>query len=209
MAGHRRLLVLFIALAGLVLGTAPARAVDPGAAGALVTHAVDDAITTFSGRKMSREERAKAARDLMGRYSDLRLISATILGRYWTSASADQQAKFPPLLVEYALSAWAPMGDLGAGDSKIRVSGTEPAGDRLTVHALAGAPGEQPTPLDFTVAGEGGKLVITDVVVDHVSFITTMRDDFTSFLRSNGGRLDALMAAMQKKIDANAVATAK
>jgi len=201
-----RLLILAAVLSGFAY-TAPARALDATAASAFVTRALDDAIRTFSGKTMSPADKARAAQELIGRYADLRGLSAAILGRYWTGATADQQAKFLPLLVQYALSAWAPMGDIGGGDDKMRITRTEPAGQRLIVHALIGAPGEQPTPLDWTVAtGADGRLILTDVAVDNVSFIRTMHDDFSSFLASNGGRLDALMAAMQKKVDANAPA---
>ena len=195
-----------VLVAGFALGAPRARAaIDGNAAAAFVNQAVEEALKTFNGKPMAHAEKTQKAEALIGRYSDLRVLSAAILGRYWTSATPAQQQKFPTLLVDYALSAWAPMGDLGAGDNKIQVVRAEPAGTNMTVHAVAGSPGEQPTPLDFTVStGQAGRLIITDVVVDHVSFITTMRDDFTSFLRSNGGSVDALMSAMQKKIDANA-----
>ena len=195
---------------GCAVSAAPARAIDANAAGAFVTRAMDDAIRTFSGKAMSPAEKARAAQELIGRYADLRGLSAAILGRYWTAATPDQQAKFPPLLVQYALSAWAPMGGLGGSDDKMRITSTQPAGQSLVVHSVIGAPGEQPTPLDWTVStAADGRLILTDVVVDNVSFIRTMRDDFSSFLASNGGRLDALMTAMQKKIVANAPAAAK
>jgi phospholipid transport system substrate-binding protein len=203
------LLVAVLAL-GCVVSAVPARALDANAANAFVTRALDDAVRTFSGKTMSPDDKARAAQELIGRYADLRGLSAAILGRYWTGATPDQQAKFPPLLVQYALSAWAPMGDIGGGDNKMRITSTQPAGQSLVVHALIGSPGEQPTPLDWTVStAADGRLILTDVVVDNVGFIRTMHDDFSSFLASNGGRLDTLMAAMQKKIDANAAPAAK
>ena len=196
-----RLLILAAVLSGFAY-TAPARALDATAASAFVTRALDDAIRTFSGKTMSPADKARAAQELIGRYADLKGLSAAILARYWTSATADQQEKFLPLLVEYALSAWAPMGELGGSD-KMRITGTEPNGPSVVVHSLIGSPGDAPTPLDWTVStAADGRLIITNVAVDHVSFVRTMHDDFASYLANNGGQLATLMAAMQKKIDA-------
>ncbi len=206
-----RVLVRAIVLAAalFVFGyAAPARALDQGAAVALVNHAVDDAFKTFAGRGLSQDEARRAADDLIRRYTDLRVLSAAILGRYWTAAASADQEKFMPLLVNYAIAGWASQITTLDPKDKITVAGAEPAGETVRVHAVSASPGEDPTPVDFIVSAIDGRLIISDALVDNVSFIRTMHDDFTAFLGSNGGRLEALMAAMQKKIDANSVAGA-
>jgi len=186
----------------------PAPAVDPNRAVEVVNHAVGDAFKTFAGKPLSRDEAHRRADDLIRRYTDLRVISAEILGRYWTAASPQDQDKFMPLLVNYAIAGWASEVTTLDTNQKISVTGASAAGEKVLVRAISTEPGEAPTPIVFVVSAIDGRLIISDAVIDNVSFIRTMHDDFTAFLASNGGRLEALMAAMQKKIDANAVAGA-
>lgn len=203
MLGRRAFLRIAAAAAALMLKTAPAWAVDQGAAIALVNQAVGDALKTFSGQH-TQAERRRLAEGLIKRYTDMRVISAAILGGYWAKATPVQQTKFMELLLDYALSGWASQVSDVSGTDTIKVTGTQPAGAAMIVHSLSITPGEQPTPIDWTVASAAdGRLIITDASVEHVSFITTMRDDFTSYLNNNGGRVETLMTAMQRKIDAN------
>jgi len=206
-----RVLVRLIVLAAALFGfgyAVPARALDQGAAVALVNHAVDDAFKTFAGKGLSQDQAHRAADDLIRRYTDLRVLSAAILGRYWTAAAPADQEKFMPLLVNYAIAGWASQITTLDPKDKITVTGAEPAGEIVRVHAVSTSPGEDPTPIEFVVSTVDGRLIISDALIENVSFIRTMHDDFTAFLGSNGGRLETLMAAMQKKIDANSVAGA-
>lgn len=206
MVGRRAFLCVAAVAATLMLNSAPAGAVDQNAAIALVNHAVDDALKTFAGTHTQAEKR-RLAQDLIERYTDLRVISAAILGRYWTAATPADQSKFAALLVDYALSGWASQVSDMSGSDTIKVTGTQPAGAAMIVHSVSISAGEAPTPIDWTVVpAADGHLIIGDASVDHVSFVTTMRDDFTSYLNNNGGRLETLMAAMQHKIDANVAA---
>lgn len=206
MLGRRAFLCVAAAAATVIVHAAPARAVDQEAAVALVNQAVGDALKTFVGRHTQAEKR-RLAEDLIRRYTDMRMISAGILGRYWSKATPDQQTKFMALLLDYALSGWASQVSDVSGTDTIKVTGTRQAGAAIIVYSVSITPGEQPTPIDWTVApAADGHLIITDASVDHVSFITTMRDDFTSYLNNNGGQLETLMAAMQRKIDANLAA---
>ncbi|HTO82709.1 MAG TPA: ABC transporter substrate-binding protein [Methylomirabilota bacterium] len=187
---------------------AAAPAVDPNRAVEVVNHAVDDAFKTFAGKGLSQDEAHRAADDLIRRYTDLRVLSAAILGRYWTAASPADQEKFLTLLVNYAIAGWASQIISLDPKDKITIAGAVPAGETVRVHAVSTSPGEDPTPVDFIVSAADGRLIISDALIENVSFIRTMHDDFSAFLGSNGGRLEALMAAMQKKIDANSVAGA-
>lgn len=187
---------------------APAPAVDPNRAVEVVNHAVADAFKTFAGKTLSRDEAHRLTDELIRRYTDPRVISAAILGRYWTAAAPQEQDKFAPLLVNYAIAGWASSITSLDTNQKVSATGAAVAGERVIVHAVSTQPGEAPTPVDFVVLAADGRLIISDALIGNVSFIRTMHDDFTAFLGSNGGRLEALMTAMQKKIDANAVAGA-
>ncbi|MBV8535441.1 MAG: ABC transporter substrate-binding protein [Alphaproteobacteria bacterium] len=205
-----RVVVRLICLVAILsFGVAvPSYALDQAAAVTLVNHAVDDAFKTFAGTGLSRDQARRKADELIRRYTDLRVISSEILGRYWTAAAPADQQKFMALLLDYAVAGWASQITTVDPKDKIIVTGAAPAGDTVRVHAVSTSPGEDATPLEFIVSAADGRLIISDALVENVGFIRTMHDDFTAFLGSNGGRLEALMAAMQNKIDANSVAGA-
>ncbi len=196
-----------VAVVALTLSP-PARAVEPQAAVTLVQQAVKDAMDQFAGKQFSAEESRPKLDALVDRYIDRRQIAEAILGRYWKRATPEQQTRFEKLVLDYALSGFGGgVTDLSA-EQKITVTGTAVDGERVTVHSVSTEPGEDPTPVEWVIGPVGGRTVIVDVFIEGVSPITTMRDDFTAVLRSNGGNIDGLMAAMQKKMDANKAAGA-
>lgn len=201
------MLLIAVASAGLAFGAVPlcaaqAGAPPPQAATDLVRHALHDAFATFSGDAKSHDQRRQLAVGLVRRYADLERISATILGPSWTQATDGQRQKFTTLLVDYGLSVWArPMNGVADNEQQVRFGGATPEGDDTVVHTFVG---NDHVPIDWTVASDpGGRLVIIDVTADNVSFIHTMRDDFSSYLHRHRGGLDGLMAAMQVKIENN------
>ena len=200
----RRRLLLTICLAGaFAFPLRAARALDESAAGAFVETLMKDALTSFAGQHPEPERRRIIER-LIDRYVDMRQVSRDVLGRFWDTASAGDQARFQKTLLDYLLTTW--FGDLDdlAPQQKVMVRTTRPVGgDRVLVHSIASELGEESTPVDWVIAGEAdGRLAIVDVSVDNVSPLKTLRSEFTSFLYSNSGRIDALIAALQKKIDA-------
>jgi phospholipid transport system substrate-binding protein len=201
----RRALLLIIAALCTAMATwpAPARALEPDAAVLVVNNAVKDAIGAFAGKKLAREEMRRTADQLIQRYSDRQQLSEQVLGRYWTRASVEEQAKFQGMIIDYMVAFWGGQMSDVSNDQKITVTGSERQGDRVVVHTLSTEPGEAPTPVDFVVgAARDGRAVILDLLAQGVSPVKTMRDDFTAVLRSNSGRMDLLMGAMQKKIAA-------
>lgn len=212
MRRSRHLMVIAAASAALAWGAAPASAGQPSPPQAtqLVRDALHDAFAAFSGPGKLHTDKERLAEDLVRRYADLGRISSTILGPYWAQATPDQQQKFTALLVDYGLSVWArPMTGAADSEQKVSVKDATPAGDDVVVHTFLNASGRH-VPIDWTVSGDpGGRPVITDVTADNVSFIHTMRDDFTSYLHHHhDAGLAGLMQAMQAKIDRNVASAA-
>jgi len=55
-------------------------------------------------------------------------------------------------------------------------------------------------PLDWYVADIGGEYRITDVVVGGLSMKIALRDQFASWIESNGGRFSALLAVLRQQL---------
>ncbi|HEX9461861.1 MAG TPA: ABC transporter substrate-binding protein [Alphaproteobacteria bacterium] len=201
---RRRATLLIIASvsAGLAGAPATAKALDAPAATATVNQAVQEATDAFAGKTVSREERRRMADRLVQRFADRQQMAAAVLGRYWTRTSAADQTKFQSMIIDYALAFWGDgLSDISK-DQKITVTSSEAQGSQILLHSLSTEPGSDPTPIDWLVGtAADGHAVILDLVVEGVSPIKTMRDDFAAVLRTNGGDLGLLMQAMQKKID--------
>jgi ABC-type transporter MlaC component len=190
----------FCAVAALAPSTG--RAVERQAAIDIVNAAITEGFETFVDRNLTRAQSREAVERLMRRYVDRQHWASEILGRYWGRASAEERGRFQAALSDYIVAFWgSDLNDLPK-DQKVTIVGAEPQGDRVVVRSLARVQGTPPTPVNWTVASTQGSLVIVDLTIDGVSPVKTMHDDFTSALRANGGRVDLLMQAMQKKIDA-------
>ncbi len=195
----RMLLRLVVGLGfACTLGMADARAVDQTEASNLIVQVTQDAVTTLSAKRLSREERAQAMRELIARYSNPQKLSEDILGRAWSSASPDERARFETSFVEYVVALCTGMGEMSP-ETKIVVRGAEPQGDQVLVHSVVLSTTGERTPVDWSVASRDGQLILADVSTEGVSLIRTMRSDFRAVLFANAGRIEALIAAMNHK----------
>jgi len=198
----RRLLVGVLAglSLSLAIGTS-AHAVQPDEAAAFVDSAIHDVYDAMAGKSLSHEQRVAVLDSMIHRYANLEKTSETLIGPSWDNASASDQSAFQQTLVAYMLALWSePLGDISPGQ-RISITGSVAHGDNVLVESAATAPREDPTYLEWTVASApDGHPFIADVSVEGVSLVRVMKSDFTSVLFANAGRLDGLIAGMQRKI---------
>jgi phospholipid transport system substrate-binding protein len=188
----------------LFTASVPARAADVEAAKNIVKEAVDDGLARFVGKNHPLDERAHLLEGMIRRYTDPKMMSADILGRYWPKLSVAEQDEFSELFVGYLVSSYGPQL-VDVPPAHIEITTAEDLGERVLVHSVATseAPGSVPTPADWTVASTAeGRPVIAGVSVEGVSLIKAMKDDFGAVLRSNSGKIQPLMAALRRKIEA-------
>ncbi len=198
--------LLLAVLAGLSLSVVfdtSARAVQPDEAAAFVDSAIQDVYTAMAGKNLSREQRVVVLDSMIHRYANIEKTSETLIGQSWSNASSSDQAAFQQTLVAYMLALWSePLGELSPGQN-ISITGSVAHGDKVLVESAATAPHEDPTYLEWTVSSSAdGHPFIADVSVEGVSLIRVMKSDFSSVLFANSGRLDGLIAGMQRKIQA-------
>jgi len=200
--GCRRL-VAAVLLPLALLAARPAAALDTEQASQLVRSASADALAAFAGKKMTADEARAAMRPLIAKYGDMMTESHQILGRYWSKASPEDQRQFAGLLERFVISAFGGMIDEVPADQKIQVVGAQAQGDRVVVRALVSSGSEIPTPVDWVVTDTSeGRAVIVDVAIDGVSLVPTLKEDFTSVIRSTTGRLEALFEPLRRKVGA-------
>jgi phospholipid transport system substrate-binding protein len=192
------------------LGTQAARAASGDAAAAgnadqarrFVINLADKAIAVMADRALGDAQRKDRFRDLFVASFDLPTIGREVLGRFWRLASQAQQAQFLALFEREQVLVWAGRFKLYSGQT-LTVDSAEPdaPGQDWRVEAHLNGAADQPIAVVWKIAQKDGIWRVSDLVIEGVSMALTMRQDFASVLSANGGKIDALLAAMQKKID--------
>ena len=144
-------------------------------------------------------ERKEALGQLLSAGIDVPAIGKFVLGRYWRTATPEQQRDYLDVFGRYLVTVYA--GRLeGEGGHELEVTGIQPDGDTTLVHSRFVQTGDAPpVRLDWRVSRGDGGYRIVDVLVDDVSLAITQRSDFTGAIERNHGSLQALIDALKSK----------
>ncbi|CUW41687.1 conserved protein of unknown function (Toluene tolerance Ttg2/phospholipid-binding protein MlaC 47-204) [Magnetospirillum sp. XM-1] len=191
---------------GVCLSCGPVLAADVEQGRQIVQSAVDEGISTFVGKTHPLPERTRLLDGVLRRYVDPSMLSASILGRYWGKISPAEQNAFSELFVRYLVTSYVSILGRAEPGTTVRITQAMDLGTRVRVLSSASLPSQpgEPIPVEWEVATTAeGKPVIMDLTAQGVSLIRAMKDDFASVLRSSGGKIEPLMEALQRKIEAN------
>lgn len=207
----RRISAAVVLALGVSLLSGGAWAADVEQGRRVVQSAVDEGLSTFVGKKHPLAERSRLLDDLLRRYVDPPMLSASILGRYWGKIGPAEQSAFSELFVRYLVSSYVSILGRAEAGTTLKVTEGLDLGGKVKVLSTAALPSQPgvPIPVEWEVATTAdGKPVIMDLNAQGVSLIRAMKDDFASVLRSSGGKIEPLMEALQRKIEANDKANA-
>jgi len=188
----------------LVFGVLFAAATQPAAAqdartfiGTLGTQAIQ-----VLGPTVPESQRIARFRELFRNDFDMAAISRFVLGRYWRTATPQEQQEFMSLFQEYLVRAYsARLGQYGG--EPFRVTGARPAGEQTIVSSqILRLNGGAPIEVDWYLAGGPAGYKITDVYVGGVSMAVTQRDEFASVIQRSGG-VAGLLAQLRQKLAAS------
>lgn len=200
---QRRRFLAFTAMAVALVtvgGSMPARA-DEAAARRFVQSLADEAIASTAARNISQRERLDRFRSLFVSHFDLPEIARFVLGRYWRSASPEQQRKFLDLFKEITVLTWSKRFQDYAGET-LDVVGVSKDGEQgmFVESRINRTAGGQPIPVTWRLRQPNGQYQIVDIIVEGVSMAITHRSEYTAAVRGANGDLDNLLAAMQNKV---------
>src|SRR6266851_5958106 len=153
------------------------------------------------GPNVSAAQRLARFRELFHNDFDVPGIGQFVLGRYWRTATPQEQQEFLGLFQEYIVRAYSARLAEYAGEP-FRVTGSRPNGDETVVNSQIVRGNGTPIAVDWYLIGAAGGYRITDVYVGGVSMKVTQRDEFGSIIQRNGGRVGALIAQLQQKLAA-------
>lgn len=179
-------------------------------AGKFIQSLGDRAIAVIADAKNSHQQRAEKFRDILQDTFDLPTIGRFVIGRYWMSATPEQQKEYLRLFGDLVIKSYGDRLTLYTGEGFV-VTSVRPESERDTIvtSQITHPDGSQPTSIDWRVRQKEGKLGVIDVMVEGVSLSVTQRQEYAAVVQNNGGQIEGLLSVMRHQLQANKAASAQ
>lgn len=204
----RSLLVPLAAIVAIWLQPAAATALDTMQAANFLTNLQEQAASRLGDASVSDKEKEEHFRKLFNENFDVPAIGRFVIGRYWRGASeADREAflkvfedamvqRFLPLLAENSSERFQ-VGTVTPDSANENTAFIDSRIDRNE---------GEPVRVSWRVRLTDGEFKILDIVAEGVSMAITLRSEYGSVLRQNGGKLPPLTEALREKVERGAFA---
>lgn len=195
----RRLSVCIFAVLGVfTLCTPKASALDKDA-----SHFVSDfggQVVAVVNSDQSIAAKRKAILPLVQKNVDIEAIGRFCLGRYWRIATPAERARYLELFNEVLVNAVSEKIGQYRGVS-LEVTGSLPSsnGNGTVVSAKIMRPHQPVANMQVLVVDHDG-LKVVDLMGEGTSMRLTQRQDYSSYLARNGGKIETLIAALERQI---------
>jgi phospholipid transport system substrate-binding protein len=184
-----------------VSSTGVPAAQTPGDAGAFLLDLSQRAKTQLNEPGISKEEREQRFRDLLHQGFDVEAIARFILGRYWRVAKEPERQEFLQVFEDSLVFRFLPVfGDYA--DDALQIGNVRPFGKTaglFNVETELTRPEGPPVRLNWRVHKGPKGYRILDVLAEGVSVAVTLRSEYGSVLKQNGGNVSALNKTLRKK----------
>lgn len=186
---------LITACCGLPLQRTAAQAVEK--ASAFVQQTGNQLVAIVNGSQTAAQKRQAITQILEGAV-DVDGIARFCLGRFWRTASADQQKRFVVAFHEVLVTNIS--SKLGEYKGvKLTVQRGRQQDDEAIVTTVVERPNNPPTTVDWIIEKPASAPKIVDVVAEGTSLRLTQRQDYASYMTRNNNDVDALINAMKQQ----------
>jgi phospholipid transport system substrate-binding protein len=160
----------------------------------------DRAIQSLTTGDVSRDERIHRFRQMFDENFAADAIGKWVLGRNWQQATPDEQTEYLKLFKDYIVASYVDRFAAYTGEKLQITKVLAKDGEPITVFSEILRPdtGKTPVRVDWRMEGSGQQIKIVDLVVEGVSMSTTLRSDFGSIIRRDGG-LPGLLKVLREK----------
>jgi len=169
-----------------------------------VSGLAEKTVKTLTEDGIDKTERRKRFRALMLENFAFKGIAKWVLGRYWRRASAEERAEFLKLFEDLMVVIYADRFAKYSGES-LDIGKSEIRGKNdYLVHSVITRPeGLKPVAVIWRMRQKDETFKIVDLMVEGLSMGLTQQREFASVIRQNGGRVQALLDELKKRLDAN------
>ena len=129
---------------------------------------------------------------------DVDAVARFCLGRFWRTASPQQQAEYLALFRRILVrNVTDKVGEYqGVSFQLVRAQKRE---NDFAVSTIVNRPGNAPNKVDWVVAAEGEPRII-DLIAEGTSLRLTQRSDYSAYLSRNGNNVQALIDALKQQV---------
>jgi phospholipid transport system substrate-binding protein len=167
-------------------------------ASALVKSIGDQLVSVVNGPGGERDKRARLT-EIIDSGVDVDGVARFCLGRFWRTASADQQRRYMELFHQVLVNnITSKIGDYRG--VRFQMGRTQRREDDAVVSTVVERPNNPPTNVDWIVSSPASDPKIIDVVAEGTSLRLTQRQDYASYLSHNNNNIDALINAMRQQV---------
>jgi phospholipid transport system substrate-binding protein len=199
---HRRQCLttgLILATSWISLGLWPGHAQAQAVAKAttFVQQTGDRLVAIVNGSQGAADKR-RGLTDVLNTTVDVDGIARFCLGRFWRTATPDQQQRFVAVFHEVLVTnITSKLGEYKG--VKLTVQHGREQGDDALVTTIVDRPNNPPTNVDWVIEQPGTAPRIVDMIAEGTSLRLTQRQDYASYLSRNNNDIDALINAMKQQ----------
>lgn len=182
---------------------APLHTVSAGAnvrgAEQFIERMAGDAIEFLGDDSRSYEQKRASFRQLLETSFDMDTIGRFALGRYWRTATPEQQQEYMNLFKQRVIDVYSARFQEYTGQ-RFETRGARPEGqnDAIVHSAIVPRDGSQQVRVDWRVRERNGQFRIIDIIVEGVSMSVTQRSDFSSVIQRGGGNVQVLIDHLRR-----------
>ncbi len=191
-----RSFLLVAGFAGLLMQAAPALAAESAAS--FIAQAGNSVLSLARDHSLSEAELKQRLGAIADKDFDAPRIAKFVLGRYWRTASEAGRQQFIQAFENYMVQASAPRSRQYSG-AQFKVTGERQDGQTSMVTTDIARPNGQPAHVIWQVVQTPSGYKITDVSIEGISQAVTYRQEFSSVIEQNGGRIAALTQQLRQK----------
>lgn len=196
----RRLFLGGLAATGLAAAPARAQQTDIARATAFIQATGQELVAAINATNAPVAQRRERVAQILRRAVDVDGVGRFILGRWWRTATAEQQQEYLQLFEQVLIrNLSARFGEYQGVRFSLGRTQARTEEDAL-VSTIVERPGNPAFGLDWRVAEVGGQPKVVDVIAEGTSLRLTTRSEYASVISRNGGNVAALLAAMRQQI---------
>lgn len=189
-----------------IVSTAAVARADTAAESFVSEHA-NEALQILNDGSAPLADKKARFRALVEDVADVPRITRFVLGRYARGLDDASMSAFSEVFSAYAIGVYeSRLGDY-AGETLVVTGSTDRAPGDTVVHTqVSGGSQSQPLPVNWRVLTNEGVHKVVDVEVYGVWLAINQRDEITSIINNNSGRVAAAIDALRTKIQEQEVA---
>ena len=150
-------------------------------------------------KKVPRAERLMRFSQLFQADFDGPGIARFVLGRYWRSASEQEQQEYLKLFEDYVVFVYGTrLSNFNGETFKMLGSRTDESGTIVSTDIISPS-GEAPIKVDWRLIADHGSFKINDVIIEGISMLATQRSEFASVIQRHGGQVGGLLELMRER----------